>query len=178
MNSISSRHFLHVLCNRSLVLSEATVQNSAFSIFTIFNWQLRESQLATHLVKREQAEVEQQYQEKVSQWESSQEALDQLTDELQAPTKGESAKTGQLPKPDRISSGAGGHTQTTGQDTHVHISICKHRHNSHKHTYSTEVVIYPSEQILPLFFFFFFSHLFKNKKPVSFKHSYWLHVFF
>ncbi|XP_053269035.1 myosin-13 [Pleuronectes platessa] len=46
--------------------------------------QLGESQLETHSVKREQAELEQRHREKVSQWESSQEALDQLTDELQA----------------------------------------------------------------------------------------------
>lgn len=51
----------------------------------MFNiWQLRESQLATHSVKEELAELERQYQEKVGQWESSQETLDQLTDELQA----------------------------------------------------------------------------------------------
>ncbi|CAB1446108.1 unnamed protein product [Pleuronectes platessa] len=46
--------------------------------------QLGESQLETHSVKQEQAELEQRHREKVSQWESSQEALDQLTDELQA----------------------------------------------------------------------------------------------
>ncbi|XP_045921525.1 putative uncharacterized protein MYH16 [Micropterus dolomieu] len=45
---------------------------------------LRESQLSTHLVKEELAEMVQRYREKVGQWENSQEALDQLTDELQA----------------------------------------------------------------------------------------------
>ena len=52
--------------------------------FTMFHWQLTESHLATHSVKGELAEMEQRYQEKVGQWENSQEALDQLTDELQA----------------------------------------------------------------------------------------------
>lgn len=51
--------------------------------FTLFNWQLQESQLASHSVKEELAELERRYHEKVGQWESSQEALDQLTDELQ-----------------------------------------------------------------------------------------------
>lgn len=35
-------------------------------------------------MKEELAELERRYQEKVGQWESSQEALDQLTNELQA----------------------------------------------------------------------------------------------
>lgn len=35
-------------------------------------------------MRAELAELEGQYQQKVGQWESSQEALDQLTDELQA----------------------------------------------------------------------------------------------
>ena len=51
--------------------------------FTLFNWQLRDSKLATDSVREELAEMEQRYQEKVNQWENSQEALDQLTDELQ-----------------------------------------------------------------------------------------------
>lgn len=46
--------------------------------------QLRESQAATHSVKEELAQMVKRYHEKVSQWENSQEALDQLTDELQA----------------------------------------------------------------------------------------------
>uniref|UniRef100_UPI0037E8A553 myosin heavy chain, skeletal muscle-like n=1 Tax=Semicossyphus pulcher TaxID=241346 RepID=UPI0037E8A553 len=46
--------------------------------------QLKDSQLATHSMKDELAEMAQRYQEKVGQWENSQEALDQLTDELQA----------------------------------------------------------------------------------------------
>lgn len=46
--------------------------------------QLSESKLATHSVKDELAEMVRQYQEKVGQWEQSQEALDQLADELQA----------------------------------------------------------------------------------------------
>lgn len=50
----------------------------------MFNLQLRESQFATHSVKGELAEMVQRYQEKLGQWENSQEALDQLTDELQA----------------------------------------------------------------------------------------------
>ncbi len=50
----------------------------------MFNLQLRESQLATLSVKEELAEMLQRYQEKVGQWENSQEAFDQLTDELQA----------------------------------------------------------------------------------------------
>lgn len=66
------------------MLSEATISNPAFVVFTMFNWQLRESQLATQSVKTDHAELERQYQEKVGQWENSQEALDQLTDELQA----------------------------------------------------------------------------------------------
>lgn len=40
--------------------------------------------MATHSIKEELAEMVQRHQEKVSQWENSQEALDQLTDELQA----------------------------------------------------------------------------------------------
>lgn len=40
--------------------------------------------MATHSVKEELAEMEQRYKEKVGQWENSQEALDQLADELQA----------------------------------------------------------------------------------------------
>lgn len=50
----------------------------------MFHLQLKESQLATHSVKEELAEMVQRYQEKVGQWDNSQEALDQLTDELQA----------------------------------------------------------------------------------------------
>ncbi|KAK0140500.1 hypothetical protein N1851_022525 [Merluccius polli] len=46
--------------------------------------QLRDSHLATSAVKAELAELEGRYQERFTQWESSQEALDQLTDELQA----------------------------------------------------------------------------------------------
>lgn len=49
----------------------------------MFDWQLGESQLSTHSVKEELAEMVQRYQEKVGQWENSQEALDQLMDELQ-----------------------------------------------------------------------------------------------
>ncbi|KAM6971594.1 uncharacterized protein LKV04_017158 [Tautogolabrus adspersus] len=45
--------------------------------------QLTDSILATHSVKEELAEMMQRHQEKVGQWEYSQEALDQLTDELQ-----------------------------------------------------------------------------------------------
>lgn len=41
-------------------------------------------QLAASSLKEELAELERRYQEKVGQWENSQEALDQLTDELQA----------------------------------------------------------------------------------------------
>lgn len=59
-------------------------KNYVIALFTMFNWQLRESQLATHSVKEAQAELQRRYHEKVGQWESSQEALDQLTDELQA----------------------------------------------------------------------------------------------
>lgn len=47
-------------------------------------WQLRQSQLASRSNREELAELERRYQEKVNQWESSQEALEQLTDELQA----------------------------------------------------------------------------------------------
>ncbi|CAJ1082362.1 trichohyalin-like [Xyrichtys novacula] len=46
--------------------------------------QVKDSQLVTHSVKDELREMVQRYHEKVSQWENSQEALDQLTDELQA----------------------------------------------------------------------------------------------
>ncbi|XP_034562890.1 trichohyalin-like [Notolabrus celidotus] len=45
--------------------------------------QLRDSHLAACSVKEELAEMVQRLQEKVIQWENSQEALDQLTDELQ-----------------------------------------------------------------------------------------------
>ncbi|XP_065805163.1 trichohyalin-like [Labrus bergylta] len=45
--------------------------------------QLTDSRSATHSVKQELAEMMQRHQEKVGQWEYSQEALDQLTDELQ-----------------------------------------------------------------------------------------------
>lgn len=46
--------------------------------------QLKEADLATRSTKDELAEMTRRYQEKVGQWENSQEALDQLTDELQA----------------------------------------------------------------------------------------------
>lgn len=46
--------------------------------------QLREAHLATRSAKDELAEMMRRYQEKVGQWENSQEALDQLADELQA----------------------------------------------------------------------------------------------
>ncbi|CAL8292985.1 unnamed protein product [Lota lota] len=46
--------------------------------------QLRDSHLATSAVKAQLAEMEGRYREMFSQWESSQKALDQLTDELQA----------------------------------------------------------------------------------------------
>lgn len=46
--------------------------------------QLGESQAATRSAQEELAEMRQRYQEKVSQWESAQEALDQLADELEA----------------------------------------------------------------------------------------------
>nr|XP_054607067.1 paramyosin-like [Nothobranchius furzeri] len=43
----------------------------------------RELQSAVYLLSKELSELQQQYEEKVSQWESSQEAFDQLMDELQ-----------------------------------------------------------------------------------------------
>lgn len=46
--------------------------------------QLREAHLATRSTRDELAEMMRRYQEKVGQWENSQDALDQLTDELQA----------------------------------------------------------------------------------------------
>lgn len=46
--------------------------------------QLKESQSATRSVREELAETAQWYRDKVTQWENSQEALDQLTDELEA----------------------------------------------------------------------------------------------
>lgn len=46
--------------------------------------QLKESQSATRSVWEELAETAQWYRDKVTQWENSQEALDQLTDELEA----------------------------------------------------------------------------------------------
>lgn len=57
---------------------------------TVYVWhhhhflQLKESKLATRSVKEELAEMMQRYQDKVGQWENLQEALDQLTDELEA----------------------------------------------------------------------------------------------
>ncbi|XP_077592672.1 uncharacterized protein LOC144209964 [Stigmatopora nigra] len=44
--------------------------------------QLRESQQATHLVNEEVTELKRRHHDKVGQWESSQEALEQLMDEL------------------------------------------------------------------------------------------------
>lgn len=46
--------------------------------------QLSGSQLAADSVKEELDETVKRYQNKVAQWESSQEALEQLTDDLQA----------------------------------------------------------------------------------------------
>lgn len=45
---------------------------------------LKESRSATRSAQGELAEATRRYREKVAQWESSQEALDQLTDELEA----------------------------------------------------------------------------------------------
>lgn len=53
-----------------------------FLFFYFFK--LKESQVAKQSVKTELVEMEQRYLEKVGQWENSQEAFDQLTDELQS----------------------------------------------------------------------------------------------
>lgn len=50
----------------------------------LFCGQLHEAQQATRLAEDELAEMTQRHREKVGHWESAQEALDQLTDELQA----------------------------------------------------------------------------------------------
>ena len=50
----------------------------------VVDLQLKESQEATRSAQAELAEQERRYLEKVGQWETSEEAVDQLTDELQA----------------------------------------------------------------------------------------------
>ena len=58
--------------------------SSRFLKYCLCIIQLKESQLATHSVTEEKAEMTRRYQDKVSQWEKSQEALDQLADWLEA----------------------------------------------------------------------------------------------
>lgn len=57
---------------------------TCFIVAAVASPQLREAHLATRSTKDELAEMMRRYQEKAGQWENSQEALDQLTDELQA----------------------------------------------------------------------------------------------
>lgn len=53
-------------------------------MYVYFCGQLQEAQQATRLAEDELAEMTRRHREKVGHWESAQEALDQLTDELQA----------------------------------------------------------------------------------------------
>lgn len=120
----------------------------------MFNLQLRDSQLATHSVMREKADMERRYQEKVGQWESSQEALDQLTDELQANQNILRESQQKLDHFKSLTGSLQGQVDLLKQQvrTHVYISICRHKHKSRfRYTYSPEVVIYPSGQILVKF---------------------------
>lgn len=95
--------------------------------------QLRKSQLATQSVKEELAELGRRYQEKVGQWETSQEALDQLTDELQANQN--------LLRDSRQE------VEDLKETLREQVGTLEQQVRTQMHTYRADVVIFPSGQI-------------------------------
>ncbi|XP_061614662.1 paramyosin-like isoform X3 [Phyllopteryx taeniolatus] len=94
--------------------------------------QIRESQQATHLLYKELSELKRRHQDKVGQWESSQVALDQLTDELSVSQNLLTESQQKVAHLDSLVCGLQGQVETLKQQSHSHTDedyLSLHSHN-------------------------------------------------